>query len=30
MGSETDWVCAPNVDRTGVEVETFGAMFGDY
>jgi hypothetical protein len=25
LGSETHWVCAPKVDRTGVEVETFGA-----
>jgi transposase len=25
LGSETHWVCAPNVDRTGLEVETFGA-----
>lgn len=25
LGSETHWVCAPKVDRTDVEVETFGA-----
>src|SRR6266481_8325251 len=25
LGIETHWVCAPNVDRTGLEVETFGA-----
>src|SRR5882724_8053616 len=25
LGSETHWVCAPNVDRTDREVETFGA-----
>src|SRR5205814_3166979 len=25
LGSEIHWVCAPNVERTGLEVETFGA-----
>src|SRR5438552_3257571 len=25
LGSEIHWVCAPNVNRTSVEVETFGA-----
>src|SRR6266436_975425 len=25
LGSEIHWVCAPNVERTGPEVETFGA-----
>jgi hypothetical protein len=25
LASEIHWVCAPNVDRTGREVEQFGA-----
>ncbi len=26
LGSESHWVCAPNVERTGRDVEEFGAM----
>jgi hypothetical protein len=29
LGSETHWVCAPTVDRSGREVECFGATTPD-